>query len=79
MSVTYRINSPVTVVTREQGRYRLAELPSGSTLLCASSEPDRDQMIDGTCEGASVLIFARDLEYDAERVDVGSHTTSVSV
>ena len=70
----YRINTPVTVEMQKQGRYRLTELPSGSMLLCANSEPDRNRMIDGTYNGVSVLLFARDLEYDAEKMDVDPKT-----
>lgn len=70
MFVSYRVNSPITVVMQEQGHCWLRELPTGSMLLCTSSQPDRNHMVDGTYKGISVLIFARDLEDDSERIEV---------
>ena len=67
---SYRLNSPVTVEIEDRGRYRLKELPSGSKLVCCDFQPDRNRMIGATCEGMSVLIFLRDLEYDAERIEM---------
>jgi hypothetical protein len=66
---SYRVNNPITVEVREQGHYRLRELPIGSMLLCANLQPDPNHMICGTCNGISVYVFARDLENQAERID----------
>ena len=64
----YRLNAPITVVIRDERRYRLVELPAGSIVLAANWQPDANGMIDGTCKGNSVLLFLRDLEERAEPI-----------
>ena len=68
LSVTYRFKVPIAVVIRDARGYRLRELPAGSLFLPAGSRPDPSGMIDGTCNGDVVLIFARDLDERAERI-----------
>lgn len=54
------------VVIRDMSGYKLRELPAGSVFRPTGSKPDSNRMIDGTCDGAVVLMFLRDLEERAE-------------
>ena len=65
----YRLSGPVTVVLRENDRHRLAELPAGSVLVAADSKPHQHRMINATCNGETILIFARDLDERAEPLE----------
>ena len=42
----------------------------------SGSKPDRNGMIDGICNGDTVLIFSRDLEDGAESIAPGNVPTS---
>jgi hypothetical protein len=64
----HRLDSPITVVVKEANHYWLAELPAGSVFTATDSKPDVNGMIDGTCNGAIVFIFSRDLEEGARPI-----------
>ncbi len=66
----YRLKTPTAVVVRERDRFRLSELSAGSVILSDCVQPDANGMIEGTCKGASVLVFFRDLEDRAERLEI---------
>jgi hypothetical protein len=63
-----RLEGPITVVVKEANHYRLAELPAGSVFNATGSTPDINGMIDGTCNGAVVFMFSRDLEEGAKPI-----------
>ena len=62
----YRLKGPVTVVIRGVRGYRLRVVPAGTVFRTRSAEPDRNHMLDGTCNGDPALVFARDLDEWAE-------------
>jgi len=64
----YRFKGSITASIREEGRYRLRELPAGSVFCTGSSKSDYDCMLDGTCNGAATLVFVRDLDEQAEPI-----------
>jgi hypothetical protein len=64
----HRLDSPITVVVKEANQYRLAELPAGAVFNAIGSKPDLNGMIDGTCNGAVVFMFSRDLEEGAKPI-----------
>lgn len=66
----YRLRNPTAVVIRERDRFRLSELSAGSVILSDVVQPDANGMIEGTCKGASVLVFFRDLEDKAELLEI---------
>lgn len=66
ISPAYRFTDSVVVAIRGTRGYKFRELPAGSVFLPAGSKPDPGGMIDGTCNGDSVLIFSRDLDERAE-------------
>ena len=66
----YRLTSSLLAVVREGNRQRLERLQAGSILIPASSQLDGVGMIDGTCAGTPVRVFARDLEERAERIQI---------
>ena len=70
-TAAYLFVTPIVVVLREGERQRLVERPVGSIFVTTAS-PDRNGMIDGTCDGTSALLFARDLEERAERLEMTS-------
>ena len=69
-AVAYTIRHPITVIIRNRDGYQLREIPSGSVFLTSGAQADANVMIDGTCQGAPVLAFTRDLAERAERFDV---------
>ena len=64
---TYRINSPIMAVM--MNRDRLIQLPIGSMIYAGSLTPDANGMIDGICNGEVVMVYSRDLEERAERIE----------
>ena len=75
-NAAYRFMAPITVVLRDPERQRLVELPGGSIFVTTASAPDCNGMIDGTCNGTSALLFARDLDERAERVEMASEASA---
>ena len=66
--VAYRLKGPVTVVVADMGRYRFKEVPAGTVFFAVNPEPDRNHMLNGTCNGDPALVFLRDLDERAEPV-----------
>lgn len=64
----FKLKSVITVVVRDVDRFRLVRLLPGSVFYATGSKPDPNGMIDGTCDGEVVMLFARDLEERAERM-----------
>jgi len=56
------------VVIRDMSGYKLRELPAGSVFCPTGSNPDGNRMIDGTCDGAAVLMSLQDLEERTEPI-----------
>ena len=54
------------VVVQESNRPRLVQLPAGSIFETNDSTPDVHGMVDGTCNGDVVMIFASDLKERAK-------------
>lgn len=68
VSSVYRLWEPVTVLVQHANGYKLQQLPAGSVLHVSSGKPDRNGLIEGTCNGKSVQIFSRDLEECAHSI-----------
>src|ERR1700730_16842884 len=64
----YRLISSTTVVVRRATRETLQTLDPGSILI-PTSATDVAGMIEATCDGDRVRIFARDLDERSERVE----------
>jgi hypothetical protein len=64
----YRITSSTTVVLRQGTRELLQTLDPGSVLI-PTSATDPAGMIEATCDGDRVRIFARDLDERSEPVE----------
>jgi hypothetical protein len=74
MSVTaYRLKHAIVVVARNENDYRLTELPTGSVFLPTTPNPDANGMIEGTCDGGTMLVFVADLEARAELLNIRTH------
>lgn len=58
----YRLQGPVTVLVEHPNGHRLQQLPAGSVVHISNGKPDRNGLIQGTCNGNSVQMFSRDLE-----------------
>jgi hypothetical protein len=66
----YRITRSITGVFCLGTRERLQTINRGSIVI-PTSTTDAARMIEATCEGERVRVFARDLEERSERVEVG--------
>ena len=64
----YRFTRPVTLLMQKAGRYRLVQLPKGSVINAKDPQPDANGMIQGTYNGAAIMLFTIDLEERAELV-----------
>lgn len=67
-SSDYRLKNPIMVVVNEGNRHRLHRLPAKSVFHVTCSKPDPNGMIEGICEGNSILMFFRDLEDRTEPI-----------
>jgi hypothetical protein len=65
----YRITGSVTAVILRDARERLECLHGGSILVPISA-PNAAGMVEATCEGNPVWVFARDLDEGCERIDL---------
>ncbi len=71
MSVTaYRLKHSIVVVARNDNDFRLTELPTGSVFLPTALKPDANGMIEGRCNGDTMLVFMADLEARAEPFNI---------
>jgi len=68
MPTSYRVTSSLTVVICQGTRERLQTLDPGSIVI-PTSAPDAAKMIEATCNGERVRIFARDLDERSERIE----------
>jgi hypothetical protein len=68
MMPAYRIISSTTVVVRQGSRETLQTLDPGSVLF-PTSATDAAGMVEATCDGDQVRIFARDLDERSEQVE----------
>ena len=67
MPVTaYRLKHSIVVVARNENDNGLTELPTGSVFLPTVPNPDANGMIEGECDGDTMLVFVADLEARAE-------------
>lgn len=64
----YLLRRSTVVLIRDMRGYKLRELPAGAVFHPTGSKPDSNRMIDGTCKGAVILMFLRDLEERAEPI-----------
>lgn len=64
----YRFRAPTTVAIRERNGFRITEVSADSLFFSSSTEPDRNHMLGGVCNGETIVVFARDLEERAEVV-----------
>ena len=69
MPASYRITSSLTAVIFQGTRERLQTLNPGSIVI-PTSVTDAAGMIEATCDGIRVRLFARDLEERSERIKV---------
>ena len=67
MPTSYRITSSITAVICEGIRERLQTLHPGSIVI-PTSATDPAGMIEATCDGKHVRVFARDLDERSERI-----------
>lgn len=68
-ALAFRFKTSATVAIEEHGRYRLRELPAGAVFRPEKrSKPTSSCMLDGTCNGAHVSVFTRDLDERAEAI-----------
>jgi len=68
-AATFKFRDVITVIVRMDGGYRLRAIPAGSVFIADVSQPDANSMVDGTCGGADVMVFARDLAERAEPLE----------
>ena len=66
----YRTTQSLTAVIYEGSRERLQTIHPGSLLISTSSIDDPAKMIEATCEGKRVRVFARDLDERSERIEI---------
>ena len=64
----YRITSSITAVTRQGTGERLQTLNPGSIVI-PTSRTDFAGMIEATCDGNWVRVFARDLDERSELIE----------
>ena len=65
IALTYRLTRSCTGVDESDCR-RWYKLPVGSLVFPSASRPDAAGMVEGTCDGGIVKVFAFDLEERAE-------------
>jgi hypothetical protein len=70
----YRLKSSCAAVRDCE---KVIQLPVGSLIFPNSTTPDEAGMIEGTCNGHTVRIFACDLDERAERIDIRKKPATV--
>lgn len=70
-TAAYQIIRSTTVIVRQGTHERLQTLDAGAILIPISTEDDPAGMIEATCDGNVVRVFARDLEERGHPIDFG--------
>jgi hypothetical protein len=64
----YRIVDPTLAVVESAGEKRMITVPSGAIVVADESKLSLDQLIEVSCNGSSVFMFAQDIRVRGQAI-----------